>query len=917
MIGTMLGALTFVNPWILAGLMFLPALWFLLRVTPPAPQHMYFPPAHILAGLTPQERTPSRTPWWILLLRLLMAALVIMALAGPVLNPGTNLPGSGPIRIVMDNGWAAAQTWPLQNAEAATLIKRATRENRAVYILTTAPEPGKATPMATGPMTAAQAENTLRGMAPLPWPADYKSLVETIRATPPTDSVHSFWLGHGLAEGDSGDIVRTLQNQGGLNYSRPAATQLPLLLRPPKGAGGTTLDVRIDAPRALPGGVPATVQAVGADGRLLDSVTVTVDPGRLPMDVSIDLPDTLRAQVALVRVGGRESAGTVLLTEDRFRNRNVGIVTADNMQETAPLIEASYYIRRALESAAQVHTGDVDKLLKHGVAVMILPDVGALPSGTLDALDKWVQKGGLLLRFAGPNMTQGEQFLTPVPLRMGNRALDGALTWEKPVKLAPFPESSPLYGLPLNDDITVQRQILAQPVAGIEQMTWAVLEDGTPLITAAPKGKGMLVMVHTTATPEWSDMAVSGLFVRMLQRMVSLSPGTAAQARATGTLQPILTLDGRGTLEQPGAHVKPLPAEIPEAMVPDSSHPPGLYGRAGMQAVFNLGSGITTPVVMPAMPVGVAVSEYGHGTETDMTPWLLLAALALFALDWALMMVMQVGWPRPALRPAALSMALGLALLVPADARAQEPAQPTAQMITYASQLHLAYIRSGNAEVDGMTQRGLQSLADTLTQRTSVEPAGVVALNPETDELSFFPFIYWPIAPGAQPLSDAALSRVQYYLDHGGSILIDTRDRLSSVEGSAMGLPGGRNAETLRGLVAGLNVPPLIPMAKDHVLTKSFYLLPSFPGRYDGGTIWVEEQSANGRDSVSSLVIGSHDWSAAWAGYSGTGGPRLSGGAQQQEMAMRFGINMVMYALTGNYKADQVHLPHILERLGQ
>ncbi len=915
MIGTALGALTFVNPWILAGLVFLPALWFLLRVTPPAPQLMYFPPAHILAGLVPQERTPSRTPWWILLLRLLMAALVVIALAGPVLNPGTTLPGAGPVRIVMDNGWAGAQTWGLQSAEATALIKRAARENRSVHFLTTAPEAGKAAPMAAGPMTAAQAENTLRGMGPLPWPADYKAVAEHLK-TAKVEGVHSFWLGHGLSEGDPAEIIRLLQNQGGLNYTRPDDTQLPLLLRPPKNATGKTLDVRVDAPRALSAGVPAMIQAVGGDGRVLDSVSVTVDPGKLPMDVSLDLPEPLRAQVAMVRIAGRESAGTVLLTEDRFRNRSVGIVTAENIDDTAPLIEASYYIRRALENSAQVHTGDVTKLIKDGVAVIILPDIGALPHSTLDALDKWVQKGGLLLRFAGANMTQGEQFLTPVPLRMGNRALDGALTWEKPVKLAPFPQSSPLYGLPLTDDITVARQILAEPVAGIEQMTWAVLEDGTPLITAAPKDKGLLVMVHTTATPEWSDLAVSGLFVRMLQRMVSLSPGTAAQGRATGTLQPILVLNGRGALEQPGAHVKPLPADIPENLIPDSAHPPGLYGRAGMQTVFNLGGRVALPAAMPPMPVGVAASTYGHGAETDLTPWLLLAALALFAVDWALMMAMQAGLSLPSLRAAATAAFLAAALILPPHAQAQDSA-PTTQMIAYASQLHLAYIRSGSVEVDNVAQRGLQSLGEVLTQRTSVEPAGVVAIDPEKDELSFFPFVYWPIAPGAPPLSDAALSRIQYYLDHGGTILIDTRDRQSSVDTGGMGLPGGRNAETLRNLVAGLNVPPLAQMAQDHVISKSFYLLSSFPGRYDGGTIWIEEQSASGRDRVSSLIIGSHDWAAAWAGHSGTNGPRLTGGAQQQEMAMRFGVNAVMYALTGNYKADQVHLPHILERLGQ
>ena len=189
MIGTAFGTFAFLNPWILSGLVFLPALWFLLRVTPPAPQLMYFPPAHLLAGLVPRERTPSRTPWWILLLRLLMAALVILALAGPVLNPGTVLPGSGAVRIIMDNSWPSAQTWSRQSAEAAAILKRAGRQNRDVYIMTTAPEPGKSAPLLQGPLTVAQAEGVLRGLKPQPWPADYAAMTAALQAARPAASI--------------------------------------------------------------------------------------------------------------------------------------------------------------------------------------------------------------------------------------------------------------------------------------------------------------------------------------------------------------------------------------------------------------------------------------------------------------------------------------------------------------------------------------------------------------------------------------------------------------------------------------------------------------------------------------------------------------------------------------------------------
>jgi len=157
---------------------------------------------------------------------------------------------------------------------------------------------------------------------------------------------------------------------------------------------------------------------------------------------------------------------------------------------------------------------------------------------------------------------------------------------------------------------------------------------------------------------------------------------------------------------------------------------------------------------------------------------------------------------------------------------------------------------------------------------------------------------------------------VQKYLDNGGTILFDTREDVSSADPTR----GGANAAALAEMIKGLNVPALAPIKDDHVLGRSFYLLDNFPGRYVNGTIWVEGNSENGRDGVSSVLIGSNDWGSAWQSYGAQNNGltyRSSGSPRQRELAMRFGVNMVMYALTGNYKADQVHVKYILERLGQ
>jgi hypothetical protein len=117
----------------------------------------------------------------------------------------------------------------------------------------------------------------------------------------------------------------------------------------------------------------------------------------------------------------------------------------------------------------------------------------------------------------------------------------------------------------------------------------------------------------------------------------------------------------------------------------------------------------------------------------------------------------------------------------------------------------------------------------------------------------------------------------------------------------------------------GLAIPRLTALTSAHVLARSFYLLSDFPGRYDGGTVWVQQAQDRANDSVSPVIVGSNDWAAAWAADE-DGRPQFAvipGGQRQRVLAYRFGVNMVMYALTGNYKGDQVHVPAILERLGQ
>ncbi len=242
----------------------------------------------------------------------------------------------------------------------------------------------------------------------------------------------------------------------------------------------------------------------------------------------------------------------------------------------------------------------------------------------------------------------------------------------------------------------------------------------------------------------------------------------------------------------------------------------------------------------------------------------------------------------------------------------------------------LAYVVTGDSEVDSVSKAGLGGLTLFLAQRTALEAGEPIGLDISRDELAFYPLIYWPIVPGAPRPSDAALKRIDAYMKDGGTVLFDTRD--------AVAAPPGAGGETrspgmveLRKILSSLDLPELEPVPRDHVLTKTFYLLRDFPGRFNSGQLWVEalpaanedeespQRPARGGDGVSSIIITSNDLAGAWATRP-DGQPMLpmvEGEPRQRELAFRAGVNIVMYTLTGNYKADQVHVPALLERLGQ
>ena len=472
-------------------------------------------------------------------------------------------------------------------------------------------------------------------------------------------------------------------------------------------------------------------------------------------------------------IGGNNSAAGVMLLDERWRRRPVGLLAEQEGADT-PLIGPLFYPRRALAPFSELREGTLTELLARPLSVLVLADV-PLEAADSGALVAWVEKGGLLIRFAGPRMAEAstdpahDDPLLPVPLLAGDRQLGGALSWSEPASLAPFPATSPFSGLTVPDEVKVSRQVLAEPSADLAAHTWASLADGTPLVTAATRDAGRVVLIGTTGNADWSNLPLSGLFVDMLRRLVDLSAGVVAPADANGDttpLTPYQTLDGFGALAAPSSAAAALTAKELEQPVVSPRHPPGIYGPASFRRTLNLGAAL--PALQAETPIPGAAQQAltAPDTERVIGPLLLSLAVLLLAIDLLISLAL-----RGKLRLRAATVALLLAIPL-APAHAAPPATDD-----YPS-LHaqLAYVQTGDSTVDAISRAGLTGLSTYVNRRTAVTLADPAPITPGIDDLSFYPLLYWPIIADAT-MSTAAIEALNDFTSKGGIILIDNPRR--------------------------------------------------------------------------------------------------------------------------------------------
>ena len=928
-------SLTFLTPWLLSALLGLPVLWLLLRAVPPAPIRRFFPGVILLLGLRDKTQISDRTPWWLLLIRMLALGLIILGLAGPLLNPQSTTIKRSDLLILLDGGWAAARDWQAHQFLLDRVLNQAARDGRPVAI-------ARLTTPSTPVFQSAQSwQERLPGLAPTPWVPDASKMQTALQGLndQPFDSL---WLSDGLAQTGRAALLSALQNRGDVEVIETEQTLFAL--EPAKLSDGMITLHAIRLPNTVDQSV--TIRAHGTDpngrSQIISTITTAFAESATRIPVQFSLPAELRERVSRFDIVGQTSAAGVSLTGNSLLRREVALISEGADREGLELLSPLHFIAKAYAPSAELLSGDLTTLLPANPDLVVLADIAKLSTTEETALGQWVAEGGLLLRFAGPRLATSdlsrttEHPLMPVRLRAGGRTVGGAMSWGAPKSLAAFAPNSPFFGLEIPNDVRVSAQVLAQPDPSLSQRVIAMLADGTPLVTRKQSGKGQIVLFHVTANAEWSSLPLSGLFVQMLERLSQSVAGSEPDMKSLqGTIwQPSQILSAQGQLE-PATRLAGIAAEKLFDAPLSAEIRPGLYTHAKEQVARNV-IGPDSRLLPAIWPNGTNLRGLSDRLETPLGGWCLILALLILLVDVLATLSLS---GRLVSTVAVLCLLATLSSTGPAcaqddGAEARTPATNgnagaavSEKAWQASSELTLAYVVTGNSKVDAISKAGLNGLSQTLFARTSVEPAAPVGLDLERDMLMFYPLLYWPITADQPTPSSKAYRKLNAFLKSGGMIVFDTRD--GDIAGFGTSSP---NSLRLQKITYGIDIPALEPMPQDHVLTRAFYLLQDFPGRYTQRDIWVEaapqavEKAAgmpfrNLNDGVSPVIIGGNDWAAAWAvdaqGKQMFPIGRNASDSRQRELAYRFGINLVMHVLTGNYKSDQVHVPALLDRLGQ
>ena len=424
-----------------------------------------------------------------------------------------------------------------------------------------------------------------------------------------------------------------------------------------------------------------------------------------------------------LQIPDEDSAGAVQLLDSGWQSSGASARVGGGVRRRSHFCRTSIIWNARWRLSPKWRRAPSAGLIAQHVSVLFLADVGKITRQRCRRGGKIsLSNGGVLIRFAGPRMTGGTDDLVPVQFA-GRRALSGQRDGLEPAPASgAFPLASPVQrpGQSPNE-VTVSRQILAEP--GAELSGPHLGAAGGRHATghrARQEAQGWIVLFHITASPAWSSLPLSGLYVDMLKRLLALSAGTPA-ARSGACCPACRPCQRAGWLRPcPSRHRADVAAHRRAGFRSHTAcrpqHPPGLYGAQGVASALN----VTATRMTALTPLGDVPACRPMATPTlALEPYLLALAAILLLLDCLVSLWLRGYHPATGWLGAAARAVCSCCCVPIPHARADDAMNMKAALDT-----RLAYVITGLPDVDAMSKAGLTGLGLGLESAHVLRAAG-------------------------------------------------------------------------------------------------------------------------------------------------------------------------------------------------
>ena len=890
----------FSNIYALFGLLLTPIIWVIVKSFPPIPKSYNFSSFFLLEKIDYDAPKNEKTPLWLVIFRIFFFILIVLFFSKPFLKNNNSIADEKVEKylIVADIGWSMAKDWNKFKELVQEISQEAEKNKKEILFFHSNLNTYEDLKIFK---TSNSLSNYLEGLYPLPIQFKQGSLDKLIQDESIFKKSKIFILSSKFDFHNFNDYYKKFSliknNLNNYYFINPLDTILII----------NSLKVTQDK-------IICEILRLGKNSSkkefLLSIETInneivyrdqhSIKENENNKMINLSFPTEIFNQINSIEIIGQNHAGAKYYFDDFSKKKTIAILSDNEFYKESPLLSPVYYLKKSLDSKHNIKVGKIDNIIKQNFSTIIIPETAKIPNEYYEKLNDWLLQGGTLIRFSGKSLVQEKsKFLPSQDTYSRIRNIEGQLTINNKLFISEFEKDSIFSGLQIPQDIIIKKQLIFDTYS--KQVTLlAKFNDNTPFVSMKKFGEGKIILFHIGANNDWSNLPISSLFPDMINRVLLFSKNYNSSNLKNLNLNK--EIDGFGRLVSPKKIVTLDSFDKLKTIKPSFNIPPGQYENNQISVALNLSTNISqyeSEKIYSSM-----LSNYSFKSTKDLSSTILKIILTMFILDILLTIMIKNNYnffKIFARKHNLLVFILFFLTLIKTD------------NVT-ANETYLAYIKIKNSQINNISENGLETIRNLLITRTSINPKGVIGLDIKNDNIYSYPFIYWPLTKNLLSIEKPEITKIKNYLNNGGIFFFDiigfSRKNLNLKE---------KKFKEIRTFLNEIGANELSIIPKGHTLTKSFYLLNKFPGKWDNRILFIENNNLEYKDGVSSIILGFNDWAKAWAVDNNNLPlfPVVPGGERQRELSYRFGINIAMYALTGNYKSDQIHSKSILKRLSK